>query len=151
MLKLKSFATILVVFAIVQPVLASDQARLDNALKEYFNQATVKVQQTSDPEAKRQILNDSFRKFFAALDQAKTLPNLGITDINALAEFREQAQEKYDELNGLNGYGKVSDKDLNDFARYVQQDLEQADRELTITISLTTLLLGIIILLLLAD
>lgn len=69
------------------------------------------------------------------------------TDKEALAGFKNDLIEKKNELNGQDGFAKVPDNRLNDFAQYVQQDMEQADR--VVTISLTTALLIVIILLLL--
>src|SRR5690625_1171446 len=63
-----------------------------------------------------------------------------------LAVLKDNITAKSNQLNGLDGYDKVGDEELDDFSDYSQQDMEQANR--TITISLTTALLIIIILLL---
>jgi hypothetical protein len=68
-------------------------------------------------------------------------------DKNNLDSFKKLLTEKQDELNGVNGYEPVGNNQLDDFADYVQQDIEQADS--VVTISVTTALLIIIILLLL--
>ncbi|MCB0287262.1 MAG: hypothetical protein KDE57_11445, partial [Calditrichaeota bacterium] len=56
-------------------------------------------------------------------------------------------QDKQDELMGNNGYERVSDAQLNAFSDYVVQDMEQADK--TISISLVSALLIVIIIILL--
>jgi hypothetical protein len=81
---------------------------------------------------------------FARVENVKTLSS---ADQTALNKLKNNITQKRNELNGLNGYKRVQNNQLNNFANFVQQDLEQADR--TITISLTVLLLIVIILILL--
>ena len=56
--------------------------------------------------------------------------------------------EKSEELAGTNGFDRVPDDQLNAFSTYIVQDMEQADK--TISIGLVTLLLIIIIIILVA-
>lgn len=67
-------------------------------------------------------------------------------DKEAIKSMRANIQEKKNELNGEEGYQKVTDKKLNNFANYVQQDLEQAD---TVVISISATVLAAILVLLL--
>jgi hypothetical protein len=63
-----------------------------------------------------------------------------------LDRVRAALQEKSDELAGANGFDRVPDNQLNAFATYIVQDMEQADK--TISISLVAALLIIIIIIL---
>lgn len=81
-----------------------------------------------------------------AIEKVEGMRAVSETEKQGLQVFKEDIQNKKDELNGNNGFSAVPNNSLNNFADYVQQDLEQAD---TVTIGVTTLLLIIIILLLL--
>jgi hypothetical protein len=47
--------------------------------------------------------------------------------------YKATFQDKQDKLAGNNGYGRISDEQLNDFSDYVVQDMEQADMIITIS------------------
>jgi hypothetical protein len=94
------------------------------------------------------LLTAPFLEMMAAIDRISALKTGSDTEKEGLAELRKMIEEKHNELNGLNGYDPVPASQLDRFADYVQQDLEQADRVLTI--SLTTLLLIVIIIILIA-
>jgi len=115
-------------------------------LQNYFSDAACKVKVTNDPTQKREILNKSFEKMFTALNTVQGSPLISKDDKAGIDHFKVVLKEKQDELAGLNGYERVPDAQLNDFADYVVQDMEQA-RE-TVTISLVALLLIILIALL---
>jgi hypothetical protein len=74
---------------------------------------------------------------------AKLSPYVPEEDHKAIDILEAKIAERQNELNGLNGYEKVPDSQLNQFASFTLQDIEQADAVLTI--SLTTLLLIIIL------
>lgn len=82
-----------------------------------------------------------------ALDRVESMKRLSEQDQAGVDALRSSLQAKLDELHGQNGYEAVSAGQLNSFADYVQQDLEQAD---TVTISVTTALLLLILVVLLA-
>jgi hypothetical protein len=67
-------------------------------------------------------------------------------DLVGIDRFKTTLQEKQDELEGSNGFERVSDEQLNDFSDYVVQDMEQADA--VVTVSVITLLLIAILLVL---
>jgi predicted exporter len=69
-------------------------------------------------------------------------PLVSKNDAVIIDRFQSTLQEKQDELAGDNGYVQVSDDQLNGFADYAVQDIEQAE---VITISLVTLLLIILL------
>ncbi len=67
-------------------------------------------------------------------------------DQSALNQLTESITAKKNELNGLAGYKRVPNNQLNEFANFIQQDMEQAD---TITISVLVAVLIVLVLLLL--
>jgi acyl-coenzyme A synthetase/AMP-(fatty) acid ligase len=119
--------TVLVLVAIAAPLFAdSGTTRLENRFKEYFNNLLVKVEQTKDPAEKRALLNESLERFLTATDQVRKLPFVNQEQREALARFDAVVQEKHDELTGAAGFAMVANADLDDFAHYMVQDLEQA-------------------------
>jgi hypothetical protein len=84
-----------------------------------------------------------------ALDMVQSSPLISKDDRVGIDRLKATLQEKQDELAGLNGYERVSDVQLNAFSDFVVQDMEQADR--TITISLVAALLIVIIIILIAE
>ncbi len=115
-------------------------------LKAEINKMVENVEDAETAAEKREILNTSFDNLITTFDQVQSMERVPESDKKALADFKNNIQEKKNELNGMNGYEKVPASQLNDFAQFVQQDIEQADR--IITISVTTALLIILILLL---
>jgi len=115
-------------------------------LQDYFNSVSVKVKATADPVQKREILDKGFQTVTNALTVVENLPVTTQSDRAGIERYKAVVQDKQDELNGKNGYARVSDGQLNAFSNYVVQNMEQAD--VVITISLVTLLLIIIIILL---
>lgn len=134
---------------IALPALAQDGAtKAENKLKDYFSDAALRVKKEHDPAEKREILNRSFEKVFKAVDRIERMPGFSSVDLQVVSEIRNRTQDKFDELNGLNNYQPVSDAQLNHFADYVVQDVEQARSVVIVTT--TTVLLIIILVLLLA-
>jgi hypothetical protein len=119
----------------------------DNVQK-YFNDAACKVKATTDPSQKREILNNNFQDMSKALSVVRSSPLVSKADRAGIDRLKASLQEKQDELAGTNGYARVSDDQLNAFSEYVVQDMEQADR--TITIGVVTALLIVIIIILIA-
>lgn len=117
------------------------------ALKKHINKIVVKVEKEESADQKRAILDESLEDMITALERVESKRSVTETDKKALADFKENLQDRKDELNGLNGYAIVPNNQLNNYANFIQQDIEQADR--VVTLSLTTALLIIIILLLL--
>jgi hypothetical protein len=116
-------------------------------LQKYFSDAATRAKATSDPAEKRQIIDESFRIVSAALDIAGSMPFISKDDVAGINRFKAALQEKHEELVGTNGFTRVPDAQLNAFANYVVQDMEQADQ--VITISLVTLLIIVLVILIL--
>ena len=115
---------------------------------DYFNDTALKVRATENPVLKREILSNRLGEMTRTIDAARGTSLTSAQDDIKLDHLRASLQEKSDELAGANGFDRVPDDQLNAFATYVVQDMEQA-RE-TITLSVVTALLIVIIILLLA-
>ena len=133
---------IVMMFVLVQAGNAAGKGPIQN----YFNDTACKVKATADPAQKREILNNSLQTMSKALDRVQSLPLISKEDRAGIDRFKSALQEKQDELTGGNGFDRVPDAQLNAFSDYVVQDMEQADR--TITIGVVTALLILIILIL---
>lgn len=118
-------------------------AQGQDKLQNYFSDAADKVKVTTDPTEKREILNNSFEKMTKALNSVQGSPLVSKDDKASMEHFKVVLKEKQDELAGLNGFERVPDEQLNNFADYVVQDMEQATE--TVTLSLVALLLIILI------
>ena len=117
----------LVLIALAAPLFADSPAtRLENRLKGYFNNLVLEVEQTKDPADKRALLNESLEQFLTAVDRIQKLPLHNQEQKQALARFAAEVREKHDELNGAAGFATVANADLDGFAEYMVQDLEQA-------------------------
>ncbi len=114
----------------------------------YLNETALKVKATENPVQKREILTNDLNNMINVLETVKDAPLTSEQDGTNLDRMKVTLQEKSDELAGLNGFERVPDDQLNAFSTYIVQDMEQADK--TITISLVTLLLIIIIVILIA-
>jgi hypothetical protein len=126
---------------------AAQSNKAVNMFKNHINKVVQKAKKAPNPQKERQILNHSFDNLLTAFKKVKHVKKLSVNDQMALNKLSENISQKKYELNGTNGYQRVSDKQLNDFANFVQQDTEQAAG--TITISVVVLLLIVIIVILL--
>ncbi|HWR82944.1 MAG TPA: hypothetical protein VN285_06560 [Candidatus Deferrimicrobium sp.] len=122
-------------------------AQGQDKLQKHFSDAACEVKATADPSQKREILDKSFERVVKALNTVQSSPLISKDDRAGIDHFKVVLKEKQDELAGLNGYERVPDAQLNAFADYVVQDMEQAAQ--SVTISLVALLLIIIIVILL--
>jgi hypothetical protein len=143
MKSLIAFGSVLLMFVLVIPVNADGK----DDLKQYFSKAADKVKATENVSEKREILNESFNNMSKALDKVLSSGLISESDRVGIEQYKATLQEKQNELEGSNGYERVQDRQLNSFANYVVQDMEQADS--TVTISVIALLLIIIIVILL--
>jgi septal ring factor EnvC (AmiA/AmiB activator) len=117
-------------------------------LKQHIRDIVKSVKAAPTAAKKRSILDEKLRNLVKALNRAEEMETLSPQDQSAIDALRAQLREKINELNGLNGYEAVPDHQLDSFANYVQQDFEQADR--VVTISLTSALLIILLIILVA-
>lgn len=112
----------------------------------YFNDTVCKVKATDDPSQKREILNIELQRMSKALERVENSSLVSEADRENMGHFRTSIQEKTDELAGNNGYERVPDDQLDTFSDYVMQDMEQADK--TITMGVVTALLIVILIIL---
>lgn len=124
------FLTILMMFVFTIPVNAGGKEEL----KKYFNNAANKVIATENVSEKREILNESFENMHKVLDEARNSGLISKEDQSGIDNFKAAIQEKQDELEGRNGFERVSDSQLNSFSLYVVQDMEQAAAGITISL-----------------
>ena len=141
---------VLVLVAIAAPLFADNaQTKWENRLKEYFNDLLLKVEETKDPAEKRALLNESLERFLTAMDRVQRLPFLNQEQREALARFDAEVQEKHDELNGAAGFAMVANADLDDFAGYMVQDLEQAMRSYVVLSTAAIIIIIVLLIILL--
>jgi septal ring factor EnvC (AmiA/AmiB activator) len=138
-----TFLSFFLIFALAIPVNADGK----DELKQFYSKTADKVKATENADEKREILNESFNKMSNVLDKVLSSVLISESDRVGIEQYKATLQEKQNELEGINGYERVQDSQLNSFANYVVQDMEQADS--TITISVIALLLIIIIVILL--
>jgi ABC-type transporter Mla subunit MlaD len=137
------FGVVVMMFVLIQAGFAGGK----DDIQKYFNDTASKVKATSDPAEKRAILDKSLQTMSKALDKVQKSPLISKEDREGIEKFKATLQENQDELAGSNGYERVSDAQLNAFSEYVVQNMEQADK--TITIGVVTALLIVIIIILL--
>lgn len=138
---------LLLLLTVMSAPLQAQSPDAHDKLKKHINEMVMNVQEAETATEKRAVLNQSFDDLVTAFNRVSSNERVPQSDKEAIADFKNTIVDKKHELNGTNEYEKVPDAQLDEFADYVQQDIEQADR--AITISLTTALLIIIILLLL--
>jgi len=134
---------VIFVCACVQLATAQDRSEIHKRLAEVAQH----VKQAKDPAVKRSLLDDTFRQLTDVVDHASEGPLATASDQAALKSLAKNIQDKRDELNGKNGFQRVEDSRLNNFADYSIQDLEQADQ--WIYISTGTIILIVLLILLL--
>lgn len=140
--------SLLLLFAL-QPLLAEAVTQdPTDRFKQHVNRMVTEVHKTEDPAEKRTLIEESLSKLKQAAERVQEMRGVDAEGREALADFEAQVSEKLDELEGENGYERVSDANLDRFADYVQQDMEQAQR-MVISISATALALIVLLLLLL--
>ena len=137
------FGVVVMMFVLIQAGFAGGK----DDIQKYFNDTASKVKATSDPAEKRAILDKSLQTMSKALDKVQKSPLISKEDREGIDQFKATLKENQDELAGSNGFERVPDAQLNAFSDYVVQNMEQADK--TITISLVTALLIVIIIILL--
>lgn len=126
----------------------SDPDKALNLFKKYVNNMVQRVEKVEDPAEKRKVLNSSFDKLVSVFETVQGIGFISQKDKEAVKLLKADIIDKKNELNGFEGYQRVADNKLNNFANYVQQDIEQSDT-VTITISATLLVIILVLLLLL--
>lgn len=117
-------------------------------IKNYFNETAVSVKATNDVVRKRELMDQSLRRMSRAISTMERVGSVSDGDRPGLSGLKTTLQDRLDELEGRNGFDRVADSQLDGFATYVVQDMQQAAQ--TVTISTITLLLLIILVILIA-
>jgi hypothetical protein len=125
----------------------ADVAQAQDELHKYFVEVATEAQAAETADAKRDILNRGLTRMNQALTQVQSSPAISAEDVDGIRQLQGSIQDKLDELNGAGDFQRVADSELDAFADYMVQDIEQAYR---ITISLVALLLIIIIVILIS-
>jgi len=133
---------VIMIFVLVQAGTAGGK----DDIQKYFNDTAGKVKATADPAQKREILDKSLQTMSKALDRVESSGLVSQDDRAGIDRFKTTLQEKQDELKGINGYERVADAQLNAFSDYVVQDMEQAEKQITISLVAALLIIIIVIL-----
>ena len=114
-------------FAAAAPVKAAPgSAILEEQYKAALSHLTQDVLQAPDPAVKRKILNHFMDGMQNGLRNAENLESLQAGDRQTVKTMADRFTAYKAELEGLDGFARVADADLNAFAGYVQQGMEQA-------------------------
>src|SRR5262245_30197789 len=106
-------------------IAAPDAAFLQERLKAAMNDVVTDVRAAETPSEKREILHAFLERMDRGLQKAQALHSLSPGDKKSLSAFQGTMQGYQSELDGLEGYDRVDDAGLDDFAGYMQQNLEQ--------------------------
>ncbi len=122
-------ASILILAAFAaSPALADDRDLLRSRMKSALNETVQDVKAAETPAEKRLLLDRFLGKIERRAAWAQGLPGVGEGNRTLLAALHERFSAHRVELNGANG-SPVADADLDAFASFVQNDLEQAEVE----------------------
>ena len=121
--------------------------KAESKIKAYINDVVQKVEVENNADQKRQILNASFDKLITVFEKVEKMEKFSSEEKAGIIELRNTLAEKKDELNGVNGYQAVPNNQLNNFANFVQQDIEQADPYITISAGLAVVIVLLLLLL----
>ena len=141
------FCTLLI-FCLMQSVAAAQSIDVNEKLKTYFNEVSQEAGETVNAVEKRELINDSLDEMTDALNRIQHMAPLNEENLSAIRFLKSDLAEMQNELNGMDGYERVDDTELDEFVDYVQQSMEQAINR-TITISAGTAIIIVLLLLLL--
>jgi hypothetical protein len=143
------FITILAmgIIAATAPVKAAPgSALLEEHYKAALSKVTQEVRETEDPAEKREILEHFIDHMRDGLQKAETLESISEEDRAAVRSVAGKFYAYGAELNGTAGFERVADADLDAFAGYIQQGMEQAPMGGGIYISGTALIVILLLL-----
>lgn len=114
-------------FAAAAPIQAHSGATLvEDRFKTALNGVVRKVHGAEDPAAKRKALVGWTEHMDRGLGRAAAMESLSEADRAGLSALRNRFVAYKAELEGREGLARVEDGELDRFASYMQQDLEQA-------------------------
>jgi hypothetical protein len=146
MKKLLAIFTVALLAATVPAKASAGSALVEEQYKAALSRLTQDVRQATGPAEKREILKHFIDGMQDGLQKAQTLESLQESDRETLRSVAGRFYAYNAELEGLNGYARVADGDLNNFAAYVQQGMEQAPMGGGVYISGTALIVILLLL-----
>ncbi|MDB5050220.1 MAG: hypothetical protein JWO30_3291 [Fibrobacteres bacterium] len=115
------------IFAATAPLKASPgSAMLEERYKAALNDMVQEVRNTPDPAAKRQILEHFITHMSQGLEKAEAMQSISEQDRASLHSVLGKFYAYDSELKGMPGFAPVADANLDGFAGYIQQGMEQA-------------------------
>ncbi len=115
------------ILAVTSPAKAAGgSALLEEQYKAALNRMAQQVRQAPDAAEKRAILERFTEKMRTGLKNAESLPSLQEADRATLETVAGKFSAYHDELQGAPGYTRVADADLDAYAGFIQQGMEQA-------------------------
>ena len=126
MKKLFALFTLALLAATVPAKAAPGSALVEEQYKAALSRLTQEVRQAQSPTEKREILHHFVDGMRDGLQKAETLESIQPSDRETLRSVAGKFDGYKAELDGMNGYARVADADLDAFAGYVQQGMEQA-------------------------
>ena len=100
---------------------------LGQHLKAPYNEMVQDVRETESPEAKREIITGFLTRLDRSLGMVQKLVPESKPAYLQATRMRATLQAQLDELKGMDMQGQTAGNTLNNFALYLQQDVEQAD------------------------
>ena len=128
---------------------SAGSATLEERYHAALSGLTQDVRHASDPAEKRRILEGFVQHMQTGLSRAETSAALSVEDRSSLHTVLGKYLAYQEELGGTGGFTRVSDADLDEYAAYIRQDMEQAPVGGGIYISGGVLLIILLLILLL--
>lgn len=120
----------LALFSVMSPLWAdAGGGMIESRFHAALNNIVQEVQAAKTPLEKREILHRTAVHVAQGVEQAKLVLTLNDADVISLGAVQKKFETYQAELDGKNGFTPVADADLNNFAVYMQQDMEQAGGE----------------------
>lgn len=126
MKKLIALFTFALLAATVPAKAAPGAALVEEQYKAALSRLTQDVRQAQSPKEKREILQHFINGMQDGLRKAENLESIQESDRQTLHSVAGKFQAYQAELDGMNGFSRVADAELDAFAGYVQQGMEQA-------------------------
>lgn len=138
---------VIVLVLSVQSLAIAHETDVNDKIKQYINDVVQKVEETEDADEKRTIMNDSFDKLINTFEKVENMNKFSDEEIENVTALKEMIEDRKDELNGVNGFARVQNNQLNNYASFVQQAMEQANTYITISAGLAVVIVLLLLLL----
>lgn len=119
----------------------------DDKIKKYVNGVVQEVVEADNAEDKRAILNKSLNKLIDVFDRVENMKNFSPDEVAGVVALKSDLIDRRDQLNGINGFARIPDNQLNNYASFVQQNMEQADTYITLSAGLAIVIVLLLLLL----